>query len=174
MAKKTIKPPAIKRQKINNNAWMTDFHGYRHEGDVHTGKSGVSAWPFCRLCCARVETGVVNRNFILKRGRRGGGNPGTLLGLGNVACNGWLRVGTRLFNCQYCILIVTTVCYDWPNYGGWGWHLQKVTFITCQGNKKLIWQNSWQPVKHERVCIYIYIYIYTLTYSRPKLKEDIW
>ena len=24
---------------------------------------------FCRLCCAWVETGVVNRNFILNRGR---------------------------------------------------------------------------------------------------------
>ena len=39
---------------------------------------------FCRLCCARVEIGVVNRNFILNRGRSvasvmGGGSLGTLL-----------------------------------------------------------------------------------------------
>ena len=64
-------------------------------------------------CCARVETRVVNRNFIFERGRSvtsvmGGGvggegskprhiirmcggrgvNPGTLLGLSNVDCTG--------------------------------------------------------------------------------------
>ena len=133
--RKIIKPPAIKQQKIINNAWMTDFPGHRHEDDVHTGKSGASAWLFCRPCCARVEIGVVNRNFILKEeevwplmkvGGGGGGNLGTLFGLGNVACNSWLRVGTRFFNCQYCILKGTTVCYNWPNYGGWGWHLRKL------------------------------------------------
>ena len=42
---KASQPPAIQRQKTKeyNNAWMTDFPGHRHEDDVDTGKSGVSA-----------------------------------------------------------------------------------------------------------------------------------
>ena len=44
-AEKTIKPPAIKRQKIkeDNNACRKDFAWHRHEDDVDIGKSGVSA-----------------------------------------------------------------------------------------------------------------------------------
>ena len=44
-AEKTIKPPAIKRQKIkeDNYACRKDFAWHRHEDDVDTGKSGVSA-----------------------------------------------------------------------------------------------------------------------------------
>ena len=49
---------------------MTYFLWHRHEDDNAAGKSGVSVRPLlCRLCCARVENGVVNRNLILKRGR---------------------------------------------------------------------------------------------------------
>ena len=38
------------------------------EDDADTRKSGVSVWPmFCRPCCARVETRVGNRKYILKK-----------------------------------------------------------------------------------------------------------
>ena len=152
MAKKTIKPPAIKRQKINNNAWMTDFHGYRHEGDVHTGKSGVSAWPFCRLCCARVETGVVNRNVIWKRGRRvtsitGGGHPGTLLGLGNFDHTGKLKVGTRYFFYHwYRVPIVSTVYWRLWNWCWKTWtdHDSGQDTVPFRGNPDyLVPQHIW-------------------------------
>ena len=118
-AEKTSKLPAIEQQKIkeHNNAWMTDFPWHRHEDDVDTGKSGISAWPYCRPCCARVQTGVGNRNFILGSeqdetwpvlwGWWGGGSSGNLgtlllLVLGNVDCTSWLRVVTRFFFYCWC------------------------------------------------------------------------
>ena len=73
---KTIKPLSyycIKWRKIKeyNNTWMTYFPWHRHEDDTDTGRSGISALPlFCRPYCAKVETGVVNRNFILKPKKR--------------------------------------------------------------------------------------------------------
>ena len=43
-----------------------DFLWHRHEDNIDTGNYSVSMWPsFCRLCCSRTETGVVNRNFII-------------------------------------------------------------------------------------------------------------
>ena len=43
MAKKTVKPPAIKQQQIKEYAWMTDFSWLRLEDDINTEKSGISA-----------------------------------------------------------------------------------------------------------------------------------
>ena len=69
---------------------------------------------------------MVNVNFIFKRGRAtsviewvrrgrmgGGGAAGTLLGLGNVDCASWLRVGKFVlflfFYYWYHVPIISTV-----------------------------------------------------------------
>ena len=68
---------------------MAYFLWHRHENDIYTEKSGISALPsLCRPCCARVETGMGNRNLYDKEGVGGQWNSCVLLGLGNVDCTG--------------------------------------------------------------------------------------
>ena len=62
---------------IQSNPWMADFPWHRHEDDIDTEKSDVSAWPlFCRLTlCVCVSVRERERDWkgeqkiIFKRGR---------------------------------------------------------------------------------------------------------
>ena len=100
----------------------------------------------------RVETGVVNRNVIWKRGRRvtsitGGGHPGTLLGLGNFDHTGKLNVGTRYFFYHwYHVPIVSTVYWRLWNWCWKTWtdHDSGQDTVPFRGNPDyLVPQHIW-------------------------------
>ena len=70
--------------------WIFCGRGMKTDND--SGKPGISVWPlFCRPW---------EFVFFKEKGTYicycWGKKPGTFLGLGNVDCTGWLRVGTRI------------------------------------------------------------------------------